>query len=256
MVPPALSHRRSTHRSAAVFVLLVTLLLGACTDPGATGRASRPDSYGSGRGASESVGGGVGHQLDGPLHGRTGAHLFVADAASRVDLRVARLPGLLYRITTPVRSGLAPRVTGAAGRIRLGLRPTGDDGPDAVTIVLNQAVRWDIRLPKGAGEQHLDLRRGHLTRLAIGATGLIDLRLPEPTGTVPITLTDSAGTVEIVLPHATPARVRLRAGADSVATPWRASAAPGGVLVAPGWAGAVDRYSIDAWGGVGALRVG
>lgn len=227
-----------------MFALLTVLLAGACTDPDAGGRSSPPDSAGAGRG-----GGLIGHQLDGSLRARTGAYLTVGDAASRVDVRMARLPGLLYRITTPVGSGLAPRVTGAGGRVRVGLRPTGDDGPDAVTIVLNQAVRWDIRLPRGAGEQHLDLRQGRVNRLEIGASGLIDLRLPPPAGTVPVTLTDSAGTVEIVLPHATPARIRLRARAGSVTTPWRA-------LVAPGWAGAADRYVVDVWGAVGALRVG
>ena len=46
-------------------------------------------------------------------HGRTTAHLRLGDAASRVEVRLARLPGLLYRISTPADSGLAPRVTGA-----------------------------------------------------------------------------------------------------------------------------------------------
>ncbi|HET6533905.1 MAG TPA: hypothetical protein VFH03_25250, partial [Actinoplanes sp.] len=108
----------------------------------------------------------------GSLHGRTGAYLLVRDAASRVEVRLADLPGLLYRISTPAGSGLAPRVTGPTGRIRVGLQSTGEDGPDIVTILLNRSVRWDIRLPAGAGEQRLYLAEGSVTRLDLGSSGL------------------------------------------------------------------------------------
>lgn len=136
----------------------------------------------------------------GALGGRTGAYLTVSDAASRVRIVLAGLPGLLYRISTPAGSGLAPRVTGRGGRISAALLPTGADGPDEVRIVLNREVRWDIRLPAGAGEQQLDLARGRITRLDLGASGLIELRLPYPTGTVPVTFLDDVGTVSVTAP--------------------------------------------------------
>ncbi|MET0415316.1 MAG: hypothetical protein ABW022_04785, partial [Actinoplanes sp.] len=149
------------------------------------------------------------HVVAGELHGRTGAYLTLRDAASRVRIVVAGLPGLLFRISTPAGSGLAPRVTGRGGRILAALHPTGADGPDEVRIVLNREVRWDIRLPAGAGEQRLDLARGRVTRLDLGASGLIEMRLPPPSGTVPVTFLDDVGQVRVTVADATPMRFRL-----------------------------------------------
>jgi hypothetical protein len=184
-----------------------------------------------------------GHVLAGALHDRTGAFLTVRDAASTLHVRLAELPGLLYRISTPAGAGLAARVTGPAGRINLGLRPNGDLGPHAVTIELNRAVRWDIRLPAGAGEQHLDLRRGRVTRVDVGGSGLLDVRLPRPRGTVPITLTDAVGNVRLSAPAGTAVRLDLRAGARSVVMPRRAATATAG------------RYRLTARADVGDLTL-
>ena len=246
MVPIALSHCRSTRTVATAFALVTTIVLGACAETGRFRRAGEERATPA-----------VGHELAGALHGRTGAHLTLGDAASRVEVRVADLPGLLYRITTPVESGLAPRVTGQFGWVRVGLRPTGADGPDNVTIELNRVVRWDIRLPAGAGEQHLDLDGGRIARLELGAAGLVDVRLPRPAGTVPVTLTDGAGTVEITAPRATPVRVRFRGGAGPVSTGWTANDGnpPGTVLTSPGWTAAPNRYAVDARANIGALTV-
>src|SRR4051812_9504701 len=116
MVPYALSRRRSIRLLLVTFALLTVLLAEGCTRPGGTGRPVPQSSGDSGRGGAEPAT--PGHELAGSLHGRTGAYLTVADAASRVDVRMAGLPGLLYRITTPSGSGLAPRVTGPDGRVR------------------------------------------------------------------------------------------------------------------------------------------
>jgi hypothetical protein len=194
--------------------------------------------------------------LAGPLHGRTGAYLTVRDAASRVEVRLADLPGLLYRISTPAGSGLSPQVTGPSGRVRLRLRPTGDEGPDTVRIVLNRAVRWDIGLPAGAGEQRLDLSAGRVERVDLGASGLIDLQLPEPDGTVPLVLRGGAGAVTMTGPPV-PMRISLRRGAGSVVTRWTSNngTPAGAILTDPAWPRAADRYSISAWGGLGSLTV-
>ncbi len=187
------------------------------------------------------------HVVAGALHGRTGAYLTVSDAASRVRIVLAGLPGLLYRISTPAGSGLAPRVTGRGGRIQAALRPTGADGPDEVRIVLNREVRWDIRLPAGAGEQQLDLVRGRVTRLELGVSGLIELRLPRPAGTVPVTLLGDAGTVLVTAGAGTPIRFRLASGAGSMA------GLPPGGLEPPQWRTARDRYAVHARSAVGSL---
>ena len=198
------------------------------------------------------------HVLAGALHGRKGAFLIVRDAASRVEVRLADLPGLLYRISTPADSGLAPAVTGAHGRVSLGLRPTGADGPDTVEILLNRAVRWDIRLPAGAGEQHLDLAAGRLDRLELGSgTGLVSMRLPPPRGTVPIVVAGGVGEVAVAIPPGTPLRLQLRGGAGLVAVPWTGrTRAPAGASLAPvGWRRAPDRYAVKIASEVGSVTV-
>jgi hypothetical protein len=272
MVPNALSRRRSTVRVAPLFALVTVLAAGGCTDVAADGRQAH-------RGGGPAASNGTrsdntpprarscpasvepalepAHELVGALHGRTGAYLTVGAAASRVDIRAADLPGVLYCVSTPARSGLTPRVTGPAGRVRVGLRPTGADGPDTVTILLSRVVRWDIRLPAGAGEQRIDLAGGRLARLQLGGAGLVDLRLPRPSGTVPVTLADSAGSVAIATPPATAVRVRLRGGAGAVVTPWSSGdgALPRGVLTAPRWGSAADRYAVDARAALGSLTL-
>jgi hypothetical protein len=193
MVPTALRRRRSTIGAAGVFLLLTA----GCT---AVGKPGPPPVLRAPVGVQH------GQTLAGPLLGRTGARLTVGDAASTVHVRLAELPGQLYRITTPAGGGLTARVTGPDGRVDVGLRPDGDQGPDAVAIVLNRAVRWDIRLPAGAGEARLDLRRGRLARVEVGASGLAVLNLPQPRGVVPITLTDAVGSVRVAAPEGTAVR--------------------------------------------------
>ncbi len=198
------------------------------------------------------------HVLAGALHGRTAGFLIVRDAASKVEVRLTDLPGLLYRITTPADSGLAPAVTGTGGRIRLGLRPTGGDGPDTVEILLNQAVRWDIRLPAGAGEQHLDLSAGRLSRVELGSgTGLVSMRLPPPRGTIPITLAGGVGEVAVAIPPGTPLRLNLHGGAGLVAVPWadRTRAETATVTATPGWPAAPNRYTMTVSTEVGSVTV-
>jgi hypothetical protein len=240
MVPTALSRCHSTISVASVFLLLTAFSSAGCTPrvPPTVISTATPEGV-------DPVPGSVvhGHVLDGALHDRTGAYLTVSDAASAVHLRLADMPGLLYRISTPPGGGLAARVTGPSGRVRLGLQANGDLGPHEVTIELNRGVRWDIRMPAGAGEQHLDLRRGRVTRIDMGASGLVDLRLPRPRGTVPITLTDAVGNVRLSAPTGTPVRLDLRAGARRVVMPRR-----------PATTGA-GRYTLTARADVGDLTV-
>ncbi|WP_250036847.1 hypothetical protein [Paractinoplanes maris] len=195
--------------------------------------------------------------MTGPLQSRKGARLIVPDAASRVHVVLATIPGLLYRITTPAGSGLTPRVTRPGGILRVGLLPTGEGGPDEVRIVLNRFVRWDLRLPAGAGEQRLDLSRGRVTRLDLGPAGLVELRLPAPRGTVPITLVGGIGTLSIRTPQFTPLRLNLARGAGSALTPWTADEElPAATVLTPAiWPTARDRYWLRARSAIGLLAL-
>ncbi|NMO51367.1 hypothetical protein HH310_09215 [Actinoplanes sp. TBRC 11911] len=187
------------------------------------------------------------HSEDIALSGRTGAYLLVRDAASRVRVVTARLPGLLCRVSTASGAGLAPSVRERAGRVTVGLVATGGDGPDEVLVELNRDVRWDIRMPAGAGEQELDLRGARVTRVEVGPSGLVSLRLPRPRGTLPVTLL-SAGTVSLEAAGAAPMRLRLAEGARSVVP-------PGAVGEPREWRTARDRYAVLARSEVGALTL-
>jgi hypothetical protein len=197
------------------------------------------------------------HVVTGPLGARTGAYLTVRDAASRVQVELASMPGLLYRISTPADSGLAPRVSGRGGRFQAALLRTVNDGPDEVTIVLNRDVRWALALPAGAGEQRLDLRRGRISRVELGPSGLVEMRLPPAAGTVPVTLASGVGSVVLAAGPATPMRIQLDEGAGAADIPWATGgpAPAGAVLQTPGWPASWDRYAIRAHAGVGALTV-
>ncbi|GIF13176.1 hypothetical protein [Actinoplanes teichomyceticus] len=193
----------------------------------------------------------------GPLLGRTAGWLTVSDAASRVRIVTAALPGLLYRVSAAPDAGIAPVVTRRGGRVWIRLRATGSDGPDEVRIVLNRDVRWDIRLPAGAGEQQLDLRGGRVTRLAVGPTGLAEIWLPDPDGTVPVTFTGGLGSLVLIAGTRAPFRIVLEEGAGSVVTPWVANngTPAGAVLREAGWHRAADRYAVHAVGGTGSVLV-
>ncbi|MEU4622284.1 hypothetical protein AB0G04_20250 [Actinoplanes sp. NPDC023801] len=195
--------------------------------------------------------------ISGPLLDRTAAWLTVGDAAARVRVRFARMPGLLYRVSTASDAGVAPVVSRRGGRVTVRLTATGRDGLDEVRIVLNRQVRWDIRLPAGAGEQQLNLRDGRVQRVEVGSAGLAEVWLPEPEGTVPIVFTGGVGTAVVSVGSGTPVRVRLSEGAGSVETPWTTNngTAAGTVLHDPVFRRARDRYAIRAEGGLGALVV-
>jgi hypothetical protein len=230
----------------AAFLLVIGLI---AVTSGCSGTGVAPTSRSTSEGAE--------HVAVGALSGRTGAYLTVRDAASRVRVVLATLPGLLYRISTPAGSGLAPRVTDRNGRVQAVLLPTGHDGPDEVRIVLNRDVRWELRLPAGAGEQDFDLRHGRVSRVDVGASGLLEMRLPAPVGTVPLTFASGIGTAVLQAGPDAPLCITLAEGAGSADTPWttRGPVPAGGILTAPGWPAAVDRYAIRAAAGIGALTI-
>ena len=241
------------HAALSGAVVILLLIAGCGAFPQVKPSSSAEPAVGRAGGATAVVPP-VGRRLDGPLDGRTGAYLTVASAAAEMDLRLVELTGLLYRITTPAGSGLAPRVTGSGGAVRLALAPTGDDGPDRVLILLNRHVRWHLRLTAGAGEQHLDLVDGRLAGVNLaGGAGSVSLRLPEPHGTVPIRLSGGVGEVRVGAPPGVPVRVRLRRGAMAVRLPWTAQVpVPSGTVLMPaGWPAATHRYLLDLRGDVG-----
>lgn len=195
--------------------------------------------------------------ITGPLRDRSSASLTLGDAASRVRVRFARLPDLLYRVSTAPDAGVAASVSRRGDRVTVRLRATGGPGLDEVRIVLNRAVRWDIRLPAGAGEQQINLKGGRVRRISLGSAGLSRVWLPKPDGTVPVVFTGGVGTAVLSVRNGAPFRIRFDAGAGSVETPWTANngTAAGTVLREPDFPESRDRYRVRAEGGVGTLVI-
>jgi hypothetical protein len=189
------------------------------------------------------------HVTIAPLLDLRHARLTVRDPASRIRVSVATLPGLLYRISTPAGSGLTPSAAVRGGTADVRLRPTGDDGPDEVRVVLNRDVTWDLRLPAGAGEEQFDLTTGRISRLETGGSGLIEATLPAARGTVPILITGRTGTAVVTAPA--PLRVRVTGGAGELDTPWP----PGAPMRDPDRPAGRGRYVIGFADGVGRLTV-
>ena len=81
--------------------LLASFVMAGCSPVSTLGARQMPAGDGPQR-----------HVLAGALHGRKGAFLIVRDAASRVEVRLADLPGLLYRISTPADSAGLPLPSG------------------------------------------------------------------------------------------------------------------------------------------------
>lgn len=252
MVPPVLRRRRSSVLMPSLSLLAGAVLTASCTvgrPPVAEPRAGEPRTIRP----IPSVTQRPLAVLAGPLRDRTGAWLTVGDAASRVQVRFAALPGQLYRITTAPDAGVAPVVFRRGGRVVVRLRVTDGDGLDELRIVLNRDVRWDIRLPAGAGEQQLNLRHGRVNRVVLGASGLAELTLPDPVGTVPVTFAGGVGAAVVTARGGAPFRIRFDQGAGSVVTPWTANnGTPAGtVLREPGFRRAADRYAIRVRAGMG-----
>ena len=76
-------------------------------------------------------------------------------------------------------------------------------------------------------------------------------------GTGTVTLAGGASRVRLDLPHGVPARLRLDGGAGHATVAGRtyAGVAGGTVLTAPGWAGALRRYQVDAPAGLSSISV-
>lgn len=100
---------------------------------------------------------------------RDAAALTVVSGATTVTVRAVDLGTDLFRISTPPDSRLAPEVVESGGRYELHLAETGGTGPAAVEVLLDQRVRWDLRLSGGSTETPVDLGAGRLSALDFAA---------------------------------------------------------------------------------------
>ncbi|MEN3360122.1 MAG: hypothetical protein V7637_4104, partial [Mycobacteriales bacterium] len=204
------------------------------------------------------VGNPADHTISAARGSRTQSAFSLLSGASSVTVRIADTGNDLYRVATPLDSGLLPKAIDTAGRIDLQLVNAGPPGATAVDVQLSRQVRWSIRMAGGATQESLDLTRGTIDAVDIvtGATH-IDVALPKPTGTIPVRLTGGASELAVHTPTGVPSRVTASTGAGNITLDGVAHSgvAAGTVLSAPGWASAKVRCDVQLVSGVGAVTV-
>jgi hypothetical protein len=138
----------------------------------------------------------------------------------------------------------------------------GDSGgpgqQDAVTVVLNAAVVWNLDLAGGTQRTDVDLRGGKVGVVAVTAgSDILDVTLPRPAGTLSFLFAGGASQFRLSLPGGVPARVIAGGGAGYLTVDGQhlTGVAGGTVLATPGWATARARFDIDATAGVARLTV-
>ena len=196
--------------------------------------------------------------LTAAVGGRQDMMLNMVNGASTVNLRAAVLGDELYRITTPAAGAVTPQADDLGDSIRLALRPSGSNGPSEVDVLLNAAVRWNLRIGGGTELSVIDMSGGKLDRLdlAAGATR-IEVTLPQPAGTLRVRMTGGVNQFLVHTVGPVAVRVRVGAGAGKVVLDGRThrGVAPGALLTPPGWAKSPDRVDLDVSAGTGSLTV-
>ncbi|HVQ94423.1 MAG TPA: hypothetical protein VMU51_25520 [Mycobacteriales bacterium] len=198
------------------------------------------------------------HAISAPRGSLAASTFSLLSGAASVTVRTADIGGDLYRVSTPVDSGLLPKALDRDGRVELQLVNDGPPGATAVDVQLSAQVKWSIRMAGGATQEALELDTGKVAAvdLVVGATH-IDVTLPKPTGTIPIRVTGGASDLAVHTPAGVPSRVSANNGAGSITLNGvaRSGISAGTVLNTPGWESATDRYDVQLVSGVGVLTV-
>ena len=188
---------------------------------------------------------------------RDEAGLDVVSGVDSLTVTVSDLGDDLARVSTPDGSRIVP-VVESDDPVRVAVASGDGSGPAAVTITLNAATRWSLRFSGGAQRVMVDLRGGEVGAVdfAAGVTD-IDMSLPAPDGAVVVRMAGGATTFDVHAPPDVPVRVRMTGGGGSAVIDGASrTGIPGGTVVEPGgWAGAADRYDIDAVAGVSSLSL-
>lgn len=186
------------------------------------------------------------------------ASFSLINGADVVRVSVDDLGTDLFLVSTPGDSKVAPKVDANGPTVVAGLREAGGDGPALVTVVLNQNVRWTVRLAGGAGDQTVDLTGGVGGDVDFSAgTTRAEVTLPAASGTQRVVLGGGASLLVVNLAGRAPVRVAAQNGAGKVTVDGdtRSGVAAGAVFAAPGWDSATDRFDVDATSGVSSVIV-
>jgi hypothetical protein len=187
------------------------------------------------------------------------ATLEVVNGTTAVAVSSRSLGGDLYRVSTPVGSGIRPLAT-RRGRTVL----VGDTGArqssqvPSIDVALSRGVRWTIDLDGGATTESVNMAAGSMSALDFGAgVAVASVQLPSAVGTQTVTLAGGASQLVIVAPPGPPAQVDAMGGASRILLDGvdHTGVAGGSVFTDPGWATSTNRYAIDLTSGVSDFRM-
>ncbi|WP_262285260.1 cell wall-active antibiotics response protein [Micromonospora sp. MA102] len=196
--------------------------------------------------------------LTAPRGDRRQADFELVDPLASFTLRAADLGDDLYRVGAPDGAGVAPRPEVTGDLVRLRVQGNGRSGPAAVEVVLNSRVTWRLRLAGGVSEQQLDLDSARLTGIELaGGASRTGLRLPPLRSALTVRVSGGVSELTVTVPGGSPARVRVAAGAGSVAVydVRRTGVAAGQLISSPGWDEARDRLDLDLAAGANTVRI-
>ncbi|WNM39678.1 hypothetical protein RMN56_32040 [Micromonospora halotolerans] len=196
--------------------------------------------------------------LTAPRGERRQADFELVDPLASFTLRAADLGDDLYRVGAPDGAGVTPRPEVTGDLVRLRVQGNARSGPAAVEVVLNSRVTWRLRLTGGVSEQQLDLGSARLAGIELaGGASRTGLRLPPLRGTLTVRVSGGVSELTVTVPGGSPARVRVAAGAGSVAVydVRRTGVAAGQLVSSAGWDGARDRLDLDLTAGANTVNV-
>jgi hypothetical protein len=236
-------------------LLAAVCLLGGCTWDGGDGRDRNPANRPGYLRPGEATAAPAPHTV----RGRGDATTFdMVSGADVVRVRMAELGDDRFEVSTPEDAKAAPTVRVDGATATAGLRDTGRTGPAVVSVVLDDDVRWLVRLTGGTGSASVDLTGGPGGDVEIvGGTSRAEVALPAAGGRQRVTMSGGAGTMLVRLGGDAPVRVAARNGAGSVTVDGQThNGVAGGSMWTPDtWATAPDSYDVDAAAGVSSLIV-
>jgi hypothetical protein len=191
-----------------------------------------------------------------PVNGVKALTFEVAGDVTVLHVATADLGDQLYTVT-PLDPSIEPRITDTAAGPRLDLARTAVTGTAGAEVRLNAKVAWTLRVASAASDQDIDLRAGGLAALELaGNTARATVRLPSAKTTVRVAVT--GGVSRLTVGTESPARLRLKAGADIAVVDGRTTrtAKPGTTLTAKGWTKSRGRYDVTVTKAVSHIDVG
>jgi hypothetical protein len=236
--------RHSSLVAACLFCAAVALL-AACGGPRA--------------GVSATTEQGAPQVLHGGRGSVTAATLEVVNGATAVSVSSQSLGSDLYRVSTPIGSGIRPLATRHRRTVLVGVTGAGQTTRvPSIDVLLARGVRWTIDLDGGATTETVNMGDRFMSDLDFGAgVSMASVYLPPAVGTETVSLAGGASQLFIVAPPGQPAQVDAVGGASRIVLDRvdHAGVAGGSVFTDPGWAGSINRYAIDLTSGVSDFRM-